>query len=404
MWYAPTGKLIPTPPAVIEKIKRVFDLWATVKEARLAFHYDGLVDATYAGFHQIPRDGTIYVILNNWEMGQCYDGLSEHWGVIPGSYGGGAVINTKKGVHTVRSDILLHEIGHVLGIELHGASPSNVMSAAGNAWNINEYLFLSEQDRANLLAKWDPEFPGLYSISGKVDTALPEQKTDETKMASVFAVDANTGHTYSAKTDQNGRFTVSLLKAGDYRIFAKASEAFYYQQPAPQSPSWYMSDGQSSNDPYSGRILHVDASHRNIKDLEIKMIERKVPFNLFSAGETYGKDSPFCFMRAGDRTRLQIQSKGLVSVESYGEHPDYVLSHLEVEPQYKETCFVNVVADPKAEPGERLVIAKGQPGEAIQAGLIGINVVDELPKRISYGSVQEIEDQVQGKVDLGPSQ
>jgi hypothetical protein len=131
------------------------------------------------------------------------------------------------------------------------------------------------------------------------------------------------------------------------------------------------------------------------------MIEWPVPFNLFNAGETYGKDSPFCFMRPGDQTRLQIQSKGIVSVESYGKKPDYSLSHLEIEPQYQETCFANVTIDPKAESGERLVIAKGPMGDVIQAGLVGIYVADELPTMISRGSLQEIEDQIQGKKDLG---
>ena len=398
MWYQPEKKLIPTPPAIIEKIKQSFDLWASVKEVQLGFRYDGLVNANYKGFHQVPHDGTIYVILNNWDMGNCNDGLSQHWGEIPGNYkGGGSVINTKKGIHTARADILTHEIGHALGIDLHGASPSNVLCAAGNAWNIQEYFFLSEQDRANLIAKWKPDFQDLYLISGKVHTAVPEQKTDERKMASVFAVNIKNGHTYSAKTDQTGDFTIALLKAGDYRIFAKAFEAFYYQKPAPQSPSWYIADGQSTNDPYSGTVLHVNSDHRHIKDLSIQMIDRPVPFNLFNAGETYGKDSPYCFMRPGAQTRLQIEYKGLVSVESYGEHPDYSLSHLEEEPQFKETCFANVSVDPEAEPGERLVIAKGQPGEMIQAGLVGVNVVDALPARISRGSLQEIDDQIKGK-------
>jgi hypothetical protein len=252
MWYAPSGKLISTPPAVIEKIKKVFELWASVKEVQLSFRYAGLVDGEYAGFHQIPHDGTIYVVLNNWDMGECLDGEGQYWGEIPGNYlGAGAVINTKKGIHTVRTDTLTHEIGHVLGIAMHGASPSNVMSAAGHAWNINEYFFLSEQDRANLIAKWAPEFRDLYLISGKVETTLPEQKTEEKKMASVFAVDINNGHAYSAKTDQNGSFTISLLRAGDYRVFAKASEAFYYEQPAPQRPSWYIDNGRSRTIPRS---------------------------------------------------------------------------------------------------------------------------------------------------------
>ena len=399
MWHAPSGQQITTPPAVIEKIKKAFDLWGSVKEAGLVFRYDGQVDKDYTSFAQVPEDGTVYVILNNWDIGQCYDGLSRHFGNIPGSYKGGvSLINTKKGIQTVRADILIHEIGHALGIELHGASPANVMNAAGMSWGISEYFLLSEQDRADLIAKWSPEFPGLYSISGRVNTSLPEQKLDEAKMASVFAVNVENGHAYSAKTtDQDGHFTIFMLKSGDYRVFTKATEPLYYQNPAPQRPSWYVSDGQSTNDPYGGKILHVNKYTHNIKDIVIKMIDQPVPFNLFNAGQTYGKDSPFCFMLPGDQTRFQIQYKGLMSVESYGSHPDYTLSNLELEPTFKETYFVNVAVDSKAEPGERLVIAKGRPGEAVQAGLLGVNVVDAVPQMLSPGALSDMEQQITGK-------
>ena len=80
MWYVPlqggAKSLITTPQSVINKIKKVFELWVSVKEAGLEFRYDGLVDASYAGFHQIPHDGSVYIVLNNWDIGQCADGLS----------------------------------------------------------------------------------------------------------------------------------------------------------------------------------------------------------------------------------------------------------------------------------------------------------------------------------------
>jgi hypothetical protein len=395
MWYAPSKKLMPTPQPVIEKIKKVFELWATVKDAHLKFRYAGLVDKSYAGFHQIPRDGSIYVILNNWYMGNCIDGLGEHWGAPPGTFdGGAAVLNTRKGIHTLRWDTLTHEVGHALGIDIHGASPSNIMSEVGHAWNILEYMTLSEQDHAALIARWNPQFKDLYSISGSLRTTLKSSK------ASVFAVDINSGHAYSAETDSRDKFTIYLLKSGDYRIFAKDAEALAYQKSVSQSPSWYISDGHSTNDPYGGAILHLDQDNRNIKNINIKMIDRKVPFNLFFAGSNYGKADPYCFMRPGAKTSFNIQYKGLVSVEGYGKHPDYAFSNLRLEPKYKLITLIDVAASPDAETGERLIIAKGGSGEMIQAGLVGVNVVKELPVMISLGGINDLEAQIDGKIDF----
>ncbi len=399
MWDAASKQQIPTPPAIVDKIQKAFDLWSTVEEVGLQFRYDGLVDADYKGFLDVPKDGAIYIVLNNWDMGQCNDGISQPWGRIPEDYKGGAcAINTKKGIHTVRVDILIHEIGHALGIRRHAESPSAIMSMADHPWVIQEYLTLGEQDRADLIRVWRPDFPGLYTISGRVDTSLTEQMKDENRRPSVFAVAADNGHSYSAKTDEDGSFTISLLRPGDYRVFSKPSEPYLYDTPATQSPSWYVSDGQSTNDPYGGRILQLGGGNRSIRNLTIKILDRPVAFNFFRAGVTYGKDAPFCFARPGVKTRLNIEGKGMTALEAYGTNPDYTLSDLTLEPDFKETMFASLSVRADAEPGERLVIAKGGPGEAIQAGLIGVNVVTEIPVRLSPGNVKDIEEQVRGKV------
>jgi hypothetical protein len=393
-----------TPPAIIEKIRKSFDLWATVEEAGLSFRDEGLVDAQYKGFEDVPADGAIYVVLNSqWDLGNCIDGVGQFRGEIPARYRGGAItINTKKRHYSLTVDILIHEIGHALGLTLHGASASDIMNEADRPWGIQEYMTLSEQDRARLIHLWNPESPGLSTISGRVETSSPEPFTDDHKTASVFAVDVKNGHAYSARTDRQGRFTIEVLRDGNYRLFAKPAEPYLYQTLAAQRPSWYVSDGQSTNDPYGGQILKVGFGNRAVGGLIVELIDQPVAFNFFRANETYGNDAPFCFMPPGTKTRLQVEEKGITALEAYGEHPDYELSGLEVEPQFKETTFANVSVDAGAEPGERLVIAKGQPGDAIQAGLIGLNVVAAIPARLSPGSVQDIADQVRGTTQSKP--
>jgi|GEM_PF-1945925 len=404
MWDAAAKRQIATPPSVVDKVQRAFALWSTVAEAGLSFRYDGLVDADYGGFHEVPHDGAITVVLNNWEMGQCADGLSQAWGDIPGNYQGGAsAINTKKGMHTLNESILIHEIGHALGIHRHGASPSGIMSQADHPWSIQEYLTLSEQDRADLIRAWRPDSSGLWTISGRVETSLPEQKTDDNHMAVVFAVAVNNGHAYSAKTDAEGRFTISLLRPGDYRVLAKPFEPYLYHKPASQCPSWYLSDGKSTNDPYAGRVLRLSGGTRSREGLVIRILDRPVAFNFYRANVFYGRNEPFCFLRPGMKTRLNIEDSGMTSLEAYGSDPDYSFSDVALEPHWKKTTNATVMVRSGAEPGERLVLAKGRPGEAIQASLIGVNVANEVPVRLSGGSVKEIEDQVRGITEPAPA-
>ena len=47
------------------------------------------------------------------------------------------------------------------------------------------------------------------------------------------------------------------------------------------------------------------------------------------------------------------------------------------------------------------MIAKGQPGDSIQAGLVGVNVVSREPQMVSLGEIKDIEDELHGKIDFG---
>ncbi len=383
------GKGVPTPPAVIEKIKKAFKLWESDKADGLHFDYKGLFEQNYKDAYNLPNDGNIYIILNgkgSEEEGVAGEG--SYLGKIPNDYKKGwAALSTARGFFTLSFNTLIHEIGHALGLQ-HSPSPANIMFCGTHAWGDDEYLTFSEQDRADLRGQWAPD--SVYSISGVAETS------ETSKWLMVYAVNIENGHAYSALTDNKGAFTIHLLKAAEYRVFAKGYE-HGADKPFKQCPSWFISNEKSTNDPYAGTVLSVNDSRRDIRDIRIRLIDKAVPFNLFRGWmDLNKKDIPrFSFLTAGASSTFSLFSipqGALKSVEGYGKAPDYSFSalHWETPGGFHVTATIKS----GAEEGERLMIAKGDE-DIIQAGLVGLNIVKEAPREISVSP----EEQVAGKFD-----
>lgn len=387
MWNANKNRAEPTPKAVIKKIQKAFELWASATDADLAFEYDGMAGRSYDDAGQIPEDGELYVVLNGEQpFGNLEAGKGGFVGSLPDQYKKGFVfLNLKAGLYPLRFETLLHEIGHAIGISRHSASIESIMSCGSKAWG-DEFLAFSEQDRLDLAQVWNPSKN--YSISGQVESS------EALKFADIFAVDIVTGRTYSASSDSEGRFVIPIGHAGRYRVMVKALEGAAFERPVAQCPSWYVRPGESTNDPKGGSVLALSDADRRIEGISIRLLDQPVAFNFYwsrTYGTRDGSDFVPSFLRRGRPVRFNLIYNGgdILSVEPYGERPDIELKDLE-KVESNGTFMVTVTALPSAAQGHRLIVAKGRTGP-IQAGLVGIHVIGRrLPSRIGSSDEEQL--------------
>lgn len=381
MYDSVQQKAIPTPQPIIDKIHKAFELWESDSNIKIGFRYDGLAADHYDSRDEIPSDGRIYVVLNavNQSVDPGAAGVGGYVGTIPGGYQKGyAFIETRKGLYTATLKDIVHEIGHAIGLD-HTPTNSSIMSCGTATWGDREVLALTELDRVYLTKLWAPDASTrLYSISGKVTT------NTSNATSFVFAVNTVNGHTYSNLSNSLGDYTIPIFSPGQYRVFAKGYEASAFDAPVSVSPSWYVSAGVSTNDPYGGATFPVDSAHRNTTNINVTMIQQPVPFNLFWTVDTNGPTGPYIFNHAflkkgssGEILLEFLKGKPVSSVQAYGSSPDYSLTNLHTTtlvPGGESIPAFTVSATSNAEAGDRLVIARGPSGN-IQAGLIGINII-----------------------------
>ncbi len=372
MWTPDRGDpsgAVPTSPEVIARIRGAFQLWAQASLGKLAFREVPSSAEAYDGKSQVPYDGCIHVVLAGDYNFHGELGFGGFNGAIPTPYKRGYVfLNRTAGAHT--SGVIVHEIGHALGLP-HAATPASALWSGTRAWDEDPPSALVEQDGVDLRARWAPD--SVYAIRGKVETK------HEHAVTFVFAVDPRNGHTYSARSDHQGRFAIALSRPGDYQLVAKAAEvsrdlaARDRQQQIPHSPSWYVAAGISSSDPARGALLTVSAARRAIEELSVAMIDRPTLFPLARARCV--APSPRAHMRLAPGTEATVEveeiAHELESLASYGTEPDVTV--LDLKRVGGGRYRFRVYARPDAAEGERLIVARARDGRST-VGLIGIHV------------------------------
>lgn len=284
-------------------------------------------------------------------------------------------LNTKQNFEAaLRFSTLTHELGHALGVVGHNPAPASVMSC-GSPPYAGDYLFFAAQDRANLLAVYNPAAVGI--IEGKIN---------QPGYHYVFAVDVERGVTWAALSEKAGHFEIPIGRAGSYRVFAKGYESSHGKKPLNVIPSWYVKDGVATNDPEGGKALAVQLGQR-VAGIELALLRQPSPFNLFHT-MTYTKGDPaddmHSFLEPGKALRLALFPAGgkIASLRAYGRRPDCQFQYQSTNPQ-SGAHFLQVSARAGAHPGHRLLIAKSADG-VVQAGLVGIHVIgSRYPDRLA---------------------
>jgi len=131
----------------------------------------------------------------------------------------------------------------------------------------------------------------------------------------VHAVNIANGHTFSSMSNHKGEFVIPIASPGKYRVFAKGFESSAFDKTVAQSPSWYVSHQQSTNDPTAGKVFSLTPPVSQVKDLQIAMLEQPVSFNFFwsltvpTSSEPVGTFVP-SFLRPGHSVRFKLICNG----------------------------------------------------------------------------------------------
>lgn len=366
MWDAGRSAATATSPEMLERIHRSFRLWEKASAGLLRFEYAGFSASSYDSVTQVPYDGCVHAVLNGRYNFHGELGIGGFKGDIPQPYKKGyLLLNKQHGA--LDSSTVIHEIGHALGLP-HAATNASALFSGPRAWGRGEPEALTEQDGADLRARWAPGNSGAYSISGTIETARDHP------MAFVFAVDSRSGRVHSVRADPMGRFAVAITRPGEYRLLAKAVEASgdVSAQIYAQAPGWFVSDGVSSKDPAQSAVLNLSADRPAISGVRLKMIDEPVPFLLTRAVVVSGGE--LSALRPGGEAVFELPEAGsaLASVKSYGSRPDYDLRAVDGGGKGPFRARVKIFAG--AVEGERLVVARARDGR-VAVGLVGINVV-----------------------------
>lgn len=387
MWDAEQKKAVRTSKQVLDDIHYAFNLWEQASDETLQFSFGGFGKEGYDGYNQIPYDGDIYVVLNGRYKDHGEMANARFSGSIPGDYKKGVIFVAKK-PGTTHRNILAHEIGHVLGLG-HAASSASIMFSGMWANNGAMYQQVSEQDALDLRHLWEPDSKKIFTMSGTIETKHSH------KMALVFAVNAKNGHTYSARSDLKGKFKVVIGEPGYYKLAAKSVEVsddlkiLKREGYIPQSASWYVEHGVSTDDPDKAWRILVFRDRAHTEGAVMKLIDRSAPFRLtksFAASENGGLD----YLRPGDDVMLSFpEVSNFLSIDAFGSEPDYEFTTVPVN--YRSSYQARLKIKNDAIPGERLVVVRDANGRS-HIGLVGIHITQQQPRRFIAGEKTLIAD------------
>ncbi len=375
MWDAQQQKAVRISKKVLDDIHYAFDLWQEASNGTLRFAFGGFGKPGYDGYNQIPYDGAIYLVLNGRYKGHGEMANARYSGTIPDDYKKAGIFFNKK-AGSVHRNIITHEIGHALGLE-HAATNASVMFSGKRAGGGELIDQLTEQDVVNLRHLWEPDSKEIFTMSGVIQTDHPH------KMALVFAVNTQNGHTYSTRSDHQGNYKIVLGKPGYYKIAAKSVEAsadlkaLKYQKGIPQSASWYADNGRSTTDPKEALKILMFRNRPHTKGAMLKMIDTPAPFKLTRALSSQ-KGFNLGHLRPGDDVMLGFpQVPNFKSIHSFGTTPDCDFS---AAPEQFDGIFqARLRVSENASDGERLVIVHDTHGRS-HIGLIGIHISRQPPK------------------------
>lgn len=366
MWDPSAQNAVPTSPEMLARVRRAFGLWEEASGGVLSFRDDGFSEPGYDSPNQMPFDGCVHVAL--------YGRRNFHGELAHAHYNGSIPDDFKRGYvflsplrDAQAASVIVHEIGHALGLD-HSATCASAVFGGERAWGRGEPARLSEQDGADLRARWAPDTSKVYTISGKIETAGKYQN------AFIFAANVRNGRTYSCRADHMGRFSVAIAEPGEYKLAAKAAEVSGDLLPAARigkSLAWYVSDGDNEELADRAAIFGLSSVSRDIKGLRFRTIDKAPPFHLTWA-QVRGRALLYS-LGPGDEVVLDFpEARGaLASVEPFGSSPDY--SFEPVPGPGGRGVVYKLKISPTAEPGERLVVARSLDGRTT-AGLVGINI------------------------------